>query len=133
MTHKKNIYHRYGLEHDEGTKQFLQLESLRKSVSDDNYTSFSDKDAQERIYVAQLAIRPYEKMNDEDIIVEIQEEGGTRVKALPEHTRERVGVVCSIKLPPGATVKVRCPHGVEGNYRTREIREDGSLRRKSNK
>lgn len=133
MTHQKNIYHRYGLEYDEGTKQFLQVGSLRKSVTDDNYTSFSDKDAQERIYVAQLAIRPYEKINEEDNIIEVQEDGRTSVTVLPEHTRERVGVVCSIKLPPGATVKVRCPHGVTGDYRTREIKEDGSLRRKSKK
>lgn len=131
MTHQKNIYHRYGLDHDEGTKQFLQLGSLRKSVTDDNYTSFSDKDAQKRIYVVQLAIRPYEKIHEYDKEVRVREDGGKIITVYPEHTRERVGVVCAVKVPPGATLTIRCAHGVTGEYRTREIKEDGSLRRKS--
>ena len=109
----------------------MELESVSKSVTDDHYTSFSDPDAQERLYAAQLAIRPNERINEEDVEIVVQDDGQTTINVRPLYGRERVGMVGSILLPPGATVTIRCPHGVIGDYRTRECREDGSLRRKT--
>lgn len=133
MTHQKNIYQRYGLDGDEGTKQYLQLESLRKSVTDDNYVSFSDEDAQGRIYVVQLAIRPQEKLPRDEMKTESLPDSISKFTISPEHTRERVGLVGTFEVPPGATITIRCPHGVTGEYRAREIKKDGTLKRKSKK
>ena len=128
-TYEKNLYHRIGLSWDDGALQYLQGLSLAKNVTNDNYTSYSDDDALARMHTAMMAIRPKIQLNNDDIAKDAN--GKTTIK--PFATRERVGAVGSIILPPGASLRITCRHGVTGELRARELLPDGTKKRASPK
>lgn len=129
-TYEKNLYHRIGLSWDDGALQYLQGLSLAKNVTNDNYTSYSDDDALARLHTAMMAIQPERQLNEEDVE---RDDENCKVVIKPLKTRERVGAVGSIILPPGASLRITCRHGVTGELRARELLPDGTKKRASPK
>lgn len=131
-TYCKNLYLRIGLTWDEDALQYLQGLSLRGKVTDDNYTSFSDEDAMERLFAAMKTIQPEKEFYSNDRL--IKENGaGKSVSVLPQKTREKVGAVGQLVLQPGARARIKCRHGVEGQLSSRELLPDGNKKRASRK
>ena len=132
-TYEKNVNLRIGLKWDEGALRYLQGLSLSKNVTNDNYTSFSDDDAMDRLHTAMMAIQPERELNIEDQIIKDDAAGKIGVSIPPRRTRERVGVITSIILQPGGKITVECRHGVNGVVEARELSPDGKKRRASRK
>ena len=130
MTYEKNVENRIGLDKDEGTKRYLLGLSLSGNVTDDNYTSFNDQDANERISTAQRAIQPLVSYGEKRSVTQVEGDKETRV-FLPDTSRNRAGVVAEIILPPHAWIETDAKHGPTGRIKAREIMPDGKLKRKT--
>ena len=127
-TYCKNLYLRIGLTWDDGALQYLQGLSLGGNVTNDNYTSFSDEDAMERLFAAMKTIQPEKELYSNDQL--IKESGVSKsVSVLPQKTREKVGAVGQLVLQPGARARIKCRHGVEGQLGARELLPDGNKKR----
>ena len=129
-SYKKNLYYRTGLGADDGVMQYMQGLSLRSNVTNDNYTSFSDSDAVDRIFTAMKAMQPDNKTNLPEF--EEWEENGLYIYRLsPETLREHIGGTYEIKLNDKEEYKICAKHGVNDFVRVRELLDDGKLKRKA--
>ena len=129
-TYLNNIGYRLGLEGDEGTKNFLSGRSLAGDITSDHYTSFTDLDAVRRMLASQTGLQPLRKYEQTEIPRE-REDGCTEWTFLPDDTRQIVQVDMVIDLQPGEIITVACEHGTEAALRSRELKEDRTVKRKS--
>lgn len=127
-----NVTQRAGFQDVYGVANFLQGLSLRGSVTEDHYLSHTDPDAIEFMHTGQMAMQPLRFFMQDDT-PHTMENGDTEYVLFPEHSRQALGVIGALVLPPGELADFKIPHGVLGNLRMREVKEDGSKRRKSGK
>ncbi len=130
-TYINDVYTRLGFGDDAGTKAFLCQERL-KDVTSDNYTKFNDMDGLARIHAAEMILSPPLEIDNPELVETLPDE---RIKYTlqPDTMRKTVGIGCDILLPPDAEIILLCPHGAEATIMPREVKEDGSVRRKSSK
>lgn len=132
-TYKKNIELRIGMQSDKGRRKYLQALSLRGNTTDDNYTSFNDEDACECMYRAMLCMQPLRNLEQPKEGCHLLASGEQEFCYVPDTTREMVGLIAEIVVPPGEHVFFACPHGLLGRMKAREQLSDGTLKRKSGK
>lgn len=120
-----------GLQGDEGCKKYLQTMSLRNNVTDDNYTFFSNEDVCACIYRAMLCMQPLRKLEQPAEECRVLNDGRREYRYIPDTTREIVGVVAEIVIPPGGQMSIAFPHGVIGRMQGRKVLLDGTAKRKS--
>ena len=132
-TYRKNVELRIGLQGDEGRRKYLQAMSLRSNVTDDNYTSFADADACACMYRAMQCMQPLRGLEQPTEEYRVLGDGEKEYRYVPDTTREIVGVVAEVVIPPGGRMSIACPHGVTGRMRSREVLPDGTAKRKTGK
>lgn len=130
-TYINNVYTRLGFNDDVGTKAFLCEERI-KDVTSDNYTKFNDLDGVARIHAAEMILSPPETIDNTEQ-AEALPDGRIKYTFWPDTMRKTVGVNCVILSPPNAEIDLSCPHGTESVIKSRELKEDGSPKRKSGK
>lgn len=132
-SYKKNVELRIGLQSDEGRRKYLQAMSLRNNVTDDNYTSFADEDARAGMYRAMQCMQPLRELEQPTEEYRMLEGGEKEYRYVPDTTREIVGIIGEVVIPPGGCMTIVCQHGVTGRMQVREVLPDGTAKRKGKK
>ena len=99
-----------------------------KSVTDDNYVSYTSFEAQERLFAILNRCLPSRAINQTQVVEELGD-GLVRVKYFPKATNEVLTVRLSSRLSLSETIKVVSRHGVTAEYKTRAMKEDGTKKR----
>ncbi len=129
-TYEYNLYHRCGLEMRSGTAQFLLGYSVVNDVTSNNYTSFTSPEAQERLYTILRVLRPEKSIDPPTSPVSL-DNGKEQYTAAPPSTARVAGAVFTVLLLPDQHFRIACPHGDHSSVAARELRPDGTVRRKS--
>ena len=125
----KNVTQNAGFQDAYGVGNFLQGQSMRGNVTEDHYLSHTDPDAVELMRTGLMAMQPFRSLEQDDT-PHTMENGDTEYVFFPEHTRQVLGVIGEFTLAPGEEAVFFIPHGAEGTIRMREVRADGTIRRK---
>jgi len=128
-TYRKNIVLYSGLGDDQGRSSFFIGNSLEQLVSDDHYTSYTDKEAVE--YLHQILSRLQPDLPTENLeFTQTRDDYCDTMVFQSIRTMKAVGIVGDIILQPGEEVEILCSHGVVGSLVARAITPNG-LKRKT--
>lgn len=128
-TYKRNLYQNCRLTDDDGDAKYLMGESLTDNVTNNHYISFSCEASADRFHTMMSVLQKKEDI-DKDVEVVVLGDGKEKLTLYPKDTWQRVGCKAFYVLKPNEELAIICPHGAEGEVQVREIREDGSIRRK---
>lgn len=111
-TYKRTLTQQCNLLFDCSDYKYLTEESLRGSVSADNYIDFACDKGQYRLYKILKCTAENREITDEP---EVKLYDGTICKKImPEKTRENVSSVVQLTLAPGDTIHIDCMSGFTG-------------------
>lgn len=98
-----------GIQHDEGTKRFLQHRPMTGLVTDDHYVSYTDPEALERqrTILQRLAPKKNNAKGKRDL------KNGD-VRYYPDGNKERLFVCVDVELQPGECLDVSAGHTMAG-------------------
>ena len=132
-TYHYNLLFKCNLKDDEYTVKFLRGESLSDDTSSDNYISFTDDDANRRLYCAIKVAKPVEDY-DCDSVKQQTVGNNNEFRFCPKRSDCNTGVSAQIHLPPGERIEIsKCPHGLTGDVTVRGVDSHGKRKRKGKK
>lgn len=132
-TYHHNLLFKCNLKDDEYTIKFLRGESLSDDTSSDNYISFTDDDANRRLYSAIKVAKPVEDY-DCDSVKHLTVGNNNEFQFSPKRSDCNTGVSAQILLLPGERIEIKdCPHGLTGDVTVRGVTSDGKRKRKRKK
>lgn len=113
-TYDSNLRTRCGLDDDLGTVQFQMGRSLNKNTTNDNYTSFTEPMAVDRIHTVTMAIQPamvLPQHSDPQMI----DNGMNLYTYNPPTTRDYQRLAVTVTIPPHQDCWLMAPHGLSGS------------------
>lgn len=111
-----------------GTANYLCGKSLTGNTTDDNYTSFSSEEGQERLYAYMHRLCVPEPL-PQNIPPLVSEDGYEETNVFyPKTSRDRVTVTATLLLQPGQTLTLESSHGGTGTIEAEESTPSGRRR-----
>ena len=128
-TYKYMINYTCGLgDMEPGTANYLCGKSLTGNTTDDNYTSFSSEEGQERLYAYMHRLCVPEPL-PQNIPPLVSEDGYEETNVFyPKTSRDRVTVTATLLLQPGQTLTLESSHGGTGTIEAEESTPSGRRR-----
>ncbi len=112
---------------DTGSRRFLKGLPLLRDTTHDNYVSLSDEEGRWRLYQHLRHIGMPKKLSSQSPVIA---DGWETHTISPSDTAHRVSGKIILELEKGQTFEMIADQGIEADIKIREIREDGTIRRK---
>ncbi|MBQ6755982.1 MAG: hypothetical protein IJP43_03430 [Oscillospiraceae bacterium] len=130
-TYRGILIRKCGLTDDTYTFKFLCGESLSTDVSSDHYISFTDKDAQARLFALLKVAGPVQSFQNR--MEEIDEGEYVRYRIYPPTTAHTAVLNAKLVFENAESFTIESEHGVTGDLTVRRIDENGKKKRKPRK
>lgn len=130
-TYRGILIRKCGLTDDTYTFKFLCGESLSTDVSSDHYISFTDKDAQARLFALLKVAGPVQSFKNR--MEEIDEGEYIRYRIYPPTTAHAAVLNAKLEFENAESFTIESEHGVTGDLTVRRIDENGKKKRKPRK